>query len=326
MNSKGKLQLSDVFGEEKIYNQIQGHKIHKTSFLTPNGEIYLNDVDLKYKDFSSHKVTFLAEEVGEWIYIDDSQILFQYYHEYEPYFCIVDIKGKRIGSGIITQSKSLLYKQGTQIIRESNGEKTIVMELNCEDIACSFDDDSFYLIKYYPCSEFTYNKYYDENGGYLKDKTEKHFMWLLMRDIVYIFIDSKKYFSIMENEDLYKENKIFYDKLHAIESDTQRLTYEVIDEIIDLLRTIGALNRYSYSSYEKVKQLLYNAKIYNDIEIPILNIFSLNMSGKYGRSSARFSSNNITTRLKKLYNTFGPEDFKLFVYDAKKLNKYMDDI
>ncbi len=321
------MKLSDVYGKEKFHIFIDGFSFPILSKKIESGELYLDEEGcLNYKASSSSCSAVIAYDIGEWIYIDDNKILVQYSFTNEPFFQIVDIKGNIVGSGIITPTKSLLYKKNKRIIRESNNIESIVMELPSKKSIVMFDDDSFYMLKCHPCSNFMYHKYFDENGNYLLEKTKTHFMWLLMRDIVYIFIDSKKYFSVMENEDLYKENKIFYDKLHAIESDTQRLTYEIIDEIIDLLRTMGALNKYSYSSYEKIKQLLYKAKIHNDIEIPILNIFSLNMSGKYGRSSARFSSKNITTRLKKLYNTFGPEDFNSFVYDAKKLNKHMDDI
>lgn len=316
------MRLSDVYGKDAIYNLISGHYFLKSSQKTNDGELFAEEDKLLYKDKNGNN-RIVAEDVDEWILRSDLLILYQLQFHDEPTFWITNLIGERLGNGIILKSKELLYTIADKVFLENpSGDKKLIMTLPSDKTPIMFDDDGFYLLQGFPYSDLIYHKCYDKEGNYLSEPTEKAFRQQLMRDLECTFLHWKKLNEATKNSDVPEWKRQIYHSLQELREEPI-LTYETIDKIIELATKAELIDEFSVTSYRKIEELLHYVGIENELEVPILNIISLNRTGEYGRISTRFSSYRISEMLFKIYRWVGSETFKKILYDPDSLNRVM---
>ena len=223
-----------------------------------------------------------------------------------------------------TPNEELVQKGQNIYAVDSDGNERFVAELRSASIHAFMEDDGFYVVKSIPYTNFFYNKYFDDKGNYLSEPTEEQFMLLFMREIEYKFMDSQKLRAAYEDPNRSDDLGEIFDEIHEIRR-TRRLTYEIIEDIIRFSTEADVIDEISLASYRKVEKLLRSTGIETDLEIPMLNIYSLNESGKFGRRSHRFCSVRIEKMLCGMLKAMGKDAFKAALYDPIAFHKAIDE-
>lgn len=284
------MKLSEFYINEKFSYIVDGIRFSRDFLTTENGELYVDEErNLYYREASSSSSALLRSEVGEWIYFNDNKIICtasDLDNSFDAiYVCIVDIQGNLLTSGTLTQF-GLVYSRDNQIIKEDPVQnETVIFELNSSETPVMYWDNSFSIPFYYPHSDFLYNKFYDYDGNYLKDKTEKTFVEMFLRDIIYAFVHCPIDFS-----GLTLQQRETFEEFDKIRFGSSKVTYEVVERIISLAEEMNISDRHAVKGYQKIKRVFLSHDVTDNLVKPLLNIMVVNRSGEFGRRSSKWTS------------------------------------
>lgn len=316
------MKLSEFYTNEKFYYIINGISFPCTSCKTENGELYVDEErNLFYKENFSKSSVLLCSDVGEWIYFNDNKIVCSLYYIDnawdEIYVRIVDIQKNATFPGSLTKH-GLVYARDNKIIKEnSKQEVTVIFELQSSKTPIMFWEDSFSIPFYYPHSKFLYEKYYDYDGNYLEEKTEKHFLRLFIREFAFSFLKPFPLTGTIAESLSVQQSKLF-NELDQIRFGTRKITYDLIERIISLTEEMQLSDNYTVRGYQIIKKVLIENDITDNLVKPLLNIMTINRSGEFGRISLQWISLTNAKRIEKIARKSKAE-FKNIIYDIELL-------
>lgn len=315
------MKLSEFYKKEKFSFSVDVMEFSRDYIKTENGELYVDEErDLYYRDSSSSSSALLRSDVGEWIYFNDSKIVCSSFYNYSPfdssYICIVDIRGNHIASGVLNEF-GLIYTRNNKVIKETpKQEEHIIFELENNSPQVFFNDDSFTTVHYYPHCDFLYTKFYDYNGKYLEEETRSHFVQMVLRDLIYGFI---KHIPIKDGAlDLTDEQMVKFKSLEKMrfETNATQINFDLIDQIIEIIREMGYANDYAVRGYQIIKKTFLKHNIEDNLVLPLLNVMAIERSGDFGRRSYKWVSITNAKRIERIAKkTKG--DFKDVIYDIE---------
>ena len=102
----------------------------------------------------------------------------------------------------------------------------------------------------------------------------------------------------------------------------KKITYELIDYIIDLCFKTGYADNFAVSGYLKIKKHLINNGIYDELLKPLLNIMVINQSGEFGRKNTKFVSSTIAKKIIQAIN-YKIEEPNVIITNIDLLWEYM---
>lgn len=285
-----KMKLSEFYPNDEFVYTIEGIQFSRDYQKIDNGELYIDeDRNLYYKGDSSSSPVLLRTDVGEWIYFNDKKIIYSASDLDNIgdaiYICIVDIFGNSIASGTLTQF-GLVYKKDGLIIKEDpNQRENIIFELNSSQTPVMYWDDSFSIPFYYPYSDFLYDKFFDYDGNYLEEYTKNNFMQKFLRDLIFSFVNCP-----IAPSGLTSQQIKTFDALEKIRFGTSKITFDFVDQIIEVTEEGNISDKYAVRGYQKLKKLFIAHGVNDNLVKPLLNVMVVNRSGEFGRRSSRWVS------------------------------------
>lgn len=316
------MRLSEFYSEENFYYSIDGILFPRYSQKTENGELYIDEErNLYYRDNASASSVLLNTDVGEWIYFNDKKIICSASDLDNIgdaiYICITDICGNPIASGTLTLF-GLVYKRDSLIIKEdSNQKENIIFELNNPQTPVMYWDDSFSIPFFYPHSDFLYNKFYDYDGNYLEEKTKRTFIQMFLRELIYSFVSCP-----IAPSGLTSQQKKTLDALEKIRFGATKVTFDIVDQIIEILECGNISDKYAVRGYQKLKKVFISHGVNDNLVKPFLNVMIVNRSGEFGRRSSKWISLVNAQRIATIAKN-NKESFKNIVADIALLRENM---
>lgn len=296
------MKLSEFYNKEKFYINIDGFSFSRDHIITEYGELFVDEeIRLYYRDASTGITTLIYTDVGEWIYLNDNKIICSPYYSDDmdeaTHIVIVDIKGDIVSSGALTPF-GLIYTKNTALIKEdSTQHSTEIYDFTNCNTPIMFYNDAFLIPRYYPHSDFLYCEFFDYNGNFLKERTNEFFQNVFLQHFLYSFLKLHDFFEALTKDKLTEEQKKAVHTLYMLREQPKKITYELIDYIIDLCFKTGYADNFAVSGYLKIKKHLINNGIYDELLKPLLNIMVINQSGEFGRKNTKFVSSTIAKKI-----------------------------
>ena len=210
------MTLIDLYGEDSFYHNIDGKKIKRYSKILPQGELYLQDDELRLINDGQEKT--IARHVGVWKLIGEGHIIYNFsISEEEDFnFIIIDLGGNIIKSGIVCNEGLLIYREENNIYSEEiNGKrKCIIPNINPE---CYFhythSDNEIHLRENFAETDFNYDKVYSSSGKFMPEKTRKLFLLYLFVSIIRMLSNDDKLSFFCKNSLTEEQRKKYIPKI-----------------------------------------------------------------------------------------------------------------
>ena len=317
------MTLIDLYGEDSFYHNIDGKKIKRYSKILPQGELYLQDDELRLINDGQEKT--IARHVGVWKLIGEGHIIYNFsISEEEDFnFIIIDLGGNIIKSGIVCNEGLLIYREENNIYSEEiNGKrKCIIPNINPE---CYFhythSDNEIHLMENFAETDFNYDKVYSSSGKFMPEKTRKLFLLYLFVSIIRMLSNDDKLSFFCKNS-LTEEQRKKYHELHYITEKSCKIGFEEIDYLINCLLELDCLNKQACSGYLLLRKILYPLFDTADVSKSIAIISFLSRSGEFGRPNRKFITKSFSMKLSKLKKETNKEEFAACINDIEILRE-----